>query len=55
MRGPDVDSLFRFGLDPSAKDAAARKHERVRPVCVDDGELKIAIERRDRYRLPIHE
>src|SRR5690348_13360584 len=46
----------RLGLrvDPSAENAPAREHESVRAVVVDDGQLKVAVERRVGYRLPPH-
>jgi hypothetical protein len=50
----DVNRPFGFCVDPSAEDAPARKHERVRALPVDDRQFKVAIERRGRYGVPIH-
>jgi hypothetical protein len=41
-------------VDPSGKYAAARKNQSVRPIAIDDGQFKIAVERSARYRLPLH-
>jgi hypothetical protein len=49
------NSLLRFHIDPSARNAAARKNQRVRPLLVDDGKFEIAVERGRRYRLPFHD
>jgi len=48
-----VDPLFQFGMYPAAREPAAGEDERVgAPVPIDHGELKIALVRRGRYRLP---
>ena len=52
MGRPHVQPLFGFHLHPSVENAAAREYERVRPVVINDGQLKIAVERRGGYLLP---
>ncbi len=47
-----VDPLSQFGIYPAARNPTAGEDERVRLVFVHDGELKIALVRRGRYRLP---
>jgi len=47
-----VDLLLRFGILPSARNPPAGEDERVGLVFLDDGELKIALERCGGYRLP---
>jgi hypothetical protein len=47
-----IDPLPRSRIDPSAEHAATGKHKRMGAVAGDDGKLKVAIERRGRYRLP---
>ena len=54
MRRTHLDPLFGFHSDPPYRGAAARKHQRVLAVLVDDGQLKVAIEWRGRYRVPLH-
>lgn len=49
-----MDVLVGLALDPSAKNAAARKYERVNPTRVDDGQLQIATEWRGYDGLPLH-
>jgi hypothetical protein len=39
-----VNSLFAFGLDPSANNTTARKHQRVRAVIIDDGQRDVMAE-----------
>jgi len=46
-----VDLLLRFGILPSARNPPAGEDERVGLAFVDDGELKIALERCGRYWL----
>ncbi len=48
------DAAFCLSVDPSGNNAAARKNQCVRPVTIDDGQLKIAVERSARYGLPFH-
>jgi hypothetical protein len=38
-----VNPLLGFGLDPSACNATARKHQSMRAVPIDDGEFKITV------------
>jgi hypothetical protein len=52
MGRADVDLLLRFGILPSARNPLAGEDERVGLVFLDDGELKIALERCCGYRLP---
>ena len=52
MGRPHVQPLLGFHLHPSVENAAAWEYERVRPVVIDDGQLKIAVERRGGYLLP---
>lgn len=52
VRGVHVDPLARTCVDPSAEHTTAWKHESMRSVAGDDGELKIAVEGRTGYRLP---
>lgn len=54
MRRVNVHLLLSADLYPAMKNAAARKHERVRAVYVDDSQLKIAVKGCGRYGLPIH-
>ena len=44
------DPFLRFGVHPPALTAGEDKS--LVPIVVDDGKLKIAFERRRRYRLP---
>ena len=46
------DPLLRFGIQPTAWNLTAGKHDLMRPVVVDDGEHKIPVKWRGRYRLP---
>lgn len=46
------DPPLRFGMQPAARNTAAGEHDGVVLVAVMDGELKVAVERRGRYRLP---
>lgn len=54
MRRLHINSFFGFCLDPSVKNAAARKNESVGPVVTDDGQFEIAVKWRFGYRLPLH-
>jgi hypothetical protein len=54
MRRADVDPRLGFCINPAAEDAAARKDEGMRAIVIDDGQLKVAVERCSRYRVPIH-
>lgn len=54
MRGAHVNLLFGFCADPAAGNTAASERESVRPIPLKDGQLKLAIERRGRDRLPLH-
>lgn len=53
MRGLHVNAPFRFSLEPSAKNTAARKNESVGSVIIDDGQFKVALEWCGRDRLPL--
>jgi hypothetical protein len=46
-----VDVLLGRGIDPTAGDTAAWKHQGVH-LTLDDGEFEVAIERRAGYRFP---
>jgi hypothetical protein len=46
--------LLAFCLDPSAKDAVARKYESMYTIVIDDGQFQIAVERGDGYWFPLH-
>lgn len=52
MRRVHVDPFLGLRVDPSIKRATARKHQRVRTVALDDGELKITTVWRSGYGLP---
>lgn len=52
MRRPDVEPFLGLGFHPAVEDAAAWKHERMRTVFVDHGQLKVAVKRRFGYVLP---
>jgi len=44
VRRVNVETLFGFRLGPSAQHSAARKHERMRAVPIDDCELQVTVE-----------
>ncbi len=46
--------LLGLGADPTAENAAARKHQRMGAVVIDDGQFQITVERRRGYGLPVH-
>ena len=50
----NVDLVLSFHFDPTAKDAAARKSERVHAIIIDHGQFKVAVKRRSVYALPLH-
>ena len=50
----NVDLVLGFRFDPAAEDAAAWKGERVHAIIIDHGQLKVAVERRAGYSLPLH-
>ena len=52
MGRPQLDRLLRLRIDPAVQDPAAWEHEGMRLITVDDGKLKLAIERRRRNGLP---
>jgi hypothetical protein len=54
MRGAHVNLPFGFCADPAAVNTAASECECVRPIPLKDGQLKLAIERGGRDRLPLH-
>jgi hypothetical protein len=47
-----IHPSLRFRIYPPALDALTGKHQPVRSAAIDDGELKIAFERRGLYGLP---
>jgi len=52
VRRVHVDPLFQFGIYPTAWKPATGEDKRLQRAFVDDGELKVAVEGRGRYRLP---
>jgi hypothetical protein len=52
MGRADGDLFLGFHLDPAFQSTPAWEHKRVRAVVVNDGNLKIAVERRGGDRLP---
>ena len=52
MGRPHVEPLFGLHFHPAVENAAAREHERMRAIIIDDGQFKIAVERRGGYFLP---
>lgn len=54
MRGAHVNLLFGFCANPAAGNTPAGEGKSVRPIPLKDGQLKLAIERRGRDRLPLH-
>src|SRR5664279_1426371 len=51
---PHVQPFLGFHFHPAVENAAAREHERMRAVIIDDGQFKVAVERRGGYLLPHH-
>jgi hypothetical protein len=54
MRGAHVNLRFGFCANPAAGNTPAGERKSVRPIPLKDGQLKLAIERRGRDRLPLH-
>jgi hypothetical protein len=54
MRGLDVDPPSGLRAHPAAENATAGKDKGVHAIPLDDGQFKIAFERRARYGLPLH-
>jgi len=54
MRGAHVNLLFGFCANPAAGNPPAGERKSMRPIPLKDGQLKLAIERRGRDRLPLH-
>ena len=54
MRGAHLNLPFGFSANPSAGNTTAGEGENVRAIPLKDGQLKLAIERRSRDRLPLH-
>lgn len=52
MGGLDIDEFFGRCIDPSRRFFAAGEHQGVNAAFVDDADLKIATDRRNRYRQP---
>ena len=52
MCGADINPSVHLRVDPSAELTAARKDKRMRSVMVDDGQLKVLVERRAGDGLP---
>ena len=55
MRRPHVQPFLGFRFHPAVENAAARKHQRVRAIVIDDGQFEIAVERRGGNMLPHRE
>jgi hypothetical protein len=47
-----VNPCFDVGFNPSAENAAARKHDWMHAICIDYRQFQIAIKWRSRYRMP---
>ena len=54
MRGMYIDPFVAFGLQPAARDAAARKYKRVGPLGINDRQFKVNVEGCSKYGVPIH-
>ena len=54
MSRAHVNLLFGFRADPAADNTTAREGENVRAILLKDRQLKLAVERRGRDRLPLH-
>ena len=54
MSRPHVQPFLGLHFHPAVEYAAAREYERVRSIIIDDGQLKVAVERRGGDRLPLH-
>src|SRR5450631_4626093 len=52
MGRPHVQPFLGLHFHPAVENAAAREHERMRAVIIDDGQLKVALERCGGYLLP---
>ena len=52
--GSNFDLLLGLRVDPSVKDTAARKSERVHTIIIDHGQFKVPVKRRGRYGRPFH-
>jgi hypothetical protein len=52
VSGLHINPTLGFCVDPTAQNAPAWKHERMRPLAVDDRQLKVTIKRRRLNVLP---
>ena len=52
MGRPHVQPFLGLYFHPAVENAAAREHKRMRAVIIDDGQFKVAVERRGGYLLP---
>ena len=52
MGRPHVQPFLGLHFHPAVENTAAREHERMRTVIIDDGQFKVAVERRGGYMLP---
>ena len=52
MGRTNIDLLQRIRLDPLVKHAAARKYDSMGASVIDNGQLKLAVQRRVGYFLP---
>ncbi len=50
----NINALLGFRFHPAAENTAARKHETVHAIIINDGQFQIAIEWRGGYGLPLH-
>ncbi len=55
MRRVRDNWLTGFRVQPTAENTTAWKDERVCAVIIDNGQFQIAIKRRGRYGLPLHD
>lgn len=52
MGRPHVQPLLGLHFHPSVENTPAREYEHMRAVIIDDGQFKVAVERRGGYLLP---
>lgn len=54
MRRLHVDELLGLGINPTAENTTAGKHQSMDAVVIDDGQLTVAVERRTNDPLPLY-
>jgi hypothetical protein len=54
VRRVHVDRSCAFRRHPPPEHSPAGKHQRMRPLVVDDGEFQITVKRSSAYGLPFH-